>query len=92
MQKPCAEKSGFIYHKGHEFIPLFYHFPANCEACTKPLWNMFKPPLALECQRCQIKCHKEHMDKKEESLRPCGNYLQKGSVPKPPNPPTLAAF
>ncbi|XP_026079629.1 rho-associated protein kinase 2-like isoform X1 [Carassius auratus] len=67
----CPEKSGFIYHKGHEFIPLFYHFPANCEACTKPLWNMFKPPLALECQRCQIKCHKEHMDKKEESLRPC---------------------
>uniref|UniRef100_A0A672PZT0 Rho-associated protein kinase 2 n=1 Tax=Sinocyclocheilus grahami TaxID=75366 RepID=A0A672PZT0_SINGR len=67
----CAEKSGFIYHKGHEFIPLFYHFPANCEACTKPLWNMFKPPLALECQRCQIKCHKEHMDKREESLRHC---------------------
>uniref|UniRef100_A0A672Q0I5 Rho-associated protein kinase 2 n=1 Tax=Sinocyclocheilus grahami TaxID=75366 RepID=A0A672Q0I5_SINGR len=64
-------KSGFIYHKGHEFIPLFYHFPANCEACTKPLWNMFKPPLALECQRCQIKCHKEHMDKREESLRHC---------------------
>uniref|UniRef100_A0A672PZH8 non-specific serine/threonine protein kinase n=1 Tax=Sinocyclocheilus grahami TaxID=75366 RepID=A0A672PZH8_SINGR len=64
----CAEKSGFIYHKGHEFIPLFYHFPANCEACTKPLWNMFKPPLALECQRCQIKCHKEHMDKREEKF------------------------
>uniref|UniRef100_A0A672PZQ7 Rho-associated protein kinase 2 n=1 Tax=Sinocyclocheilus grahami TaxID=75366 RepID=A0A672PZQ7_SINGR len=71
LMYPCAEKSGFIYHKGHEFIPLFYHFPANCEACTKPLWNMFKPPLALECQRCQIKCHKEHMDKREESLRHC---------------------
>lgn len=67
----CVEKSGFIYHKGHEFIPLFYHFPANCEACTKPLWNMFKPPPALECRRCHIKCHKDHMDKKEETVAPC---------------------
>lgn len=71
----CTEKSGFIYHKGHEFIPLFFHFPANCEACPKPLWNMFKPPLALECQRCQIKCHKEHMDKREDCLKPCAEQF-----------------
>ncbi|XP_031436747.1 rho-associated protein kinase 2 isoform X3 [Clupea harengus] len=67
---PVGEKS-YICHKGHEFIPTLYHFPANCEACTKPLWNMFKPPPALECRRCHIKCHKDHMDKKEEIIAPC---------------------
>uniref|UniRef100_A0A3Q0RV41 Rho-associated protein kinase 2 n=1 Tax=Amphilophus citrinellus TaxID=61819 RepID=A0A3Q0RV41_AMPCI len=66
-----GEKSNYVCHKGHEFIPTLYHFPTNCEACTKPLWNMFKPPPALECRRCHIKCHKDHMDKKEEIIAPC---------------------
>ncbi|XP_026864015.2 rho-associated protein kinase 2 isoform X2 [Electrophorus electricus] len=68
---PGREKFTYVYHKGHEFMPTLYHFPTNCEACTKPLWSMFKPPLALECRRCQIKCHKDHMDRKEEVLKPC---------------------
>ncbi|XP_064158819.1 rho-associated protein kinase 2 isoform X1 [Anguilla rostrata] len=66
-----GEKSSYTCHKGHEFIPTLYHFPTNCEACTKPLWNVFKPPPALECRRCHIKCHKDHMDKKEEVIAPC---------------------
>ncbi|KAM6972922.1 rho-associated protein kinase 2 [Aplochiton taeniatus] len=66
-----GEKLSYICHKGHEFIPTLYHFPTNCEACTKPLWNVFKPPPALECRRCHIKCHKDHMDKKEEIIAPC---------------------
>uniref|UniRef100_A0A669B8H8 Rho-associated protein kinase 2 n=1 Tax=Oreochromis niloticus TaxID=8128 RepID=A0A669B8H8_ORENI len=70
---PIGEKSNYVCHKGHEFIPTLYHFPTNCEACTKPLWNMFKPPPALECRRCHIKCHKDHMDKKEEIIAPL-NY------------------
>ncbi|XP_069462063.1 rho-associated protein kinase 2 isoform X2 [Ambystoma mexicanum] len=68
---PLGEKSNYICHKGHEFIPTLYHFPTNCEACMKPLWHMFKPPPALECRRCHIKCHKDHMDKKEEIIAPC---------------------
>ncbi|XP_060089862.1 rho-associated protein kinase 2 [Heteronotia binoei] len=69
--EPMGEKSNYICHKGHEFIPTLYHFPTNCEACMKPLWHMFKPPPALECRRCHIKCHKDHMDKKEEIIAPC---------------------
>ncbi|XP_075454482.1 rho-associated protein kinase 2 isoform X3 [Ascaphus truei] len=65
------EKSNYMCHKGHEFIPTLYHFPTSCEACMKPLWHMFKPPPALECRRCHIKCHKDHMDKKEEIIAPC---------------------
>ncbi|XP_074847377.1 rho-associated protein kinase 2 [Carettochelys insculpta] len=72
--EPMGEKSNYICHKGHEFIPTLYHFPTNCEACMKPLWNMFKPPPALECRRCHIKCHKDHMDKKEEIIAPCKVY------------------
>uniref|UniRef100_A0A8C8LN67 non-specific serine/threonine protein kinase n=1 Tax=Oncorhynchus tshawytscha TaxID=74940 RepID=A0A8C8LN67_ONCTS len=71
VELASGEKSSYICHKGHEFIPTLYHFPTNCEACTKPLWNMFKPPPALECRRCHIKCHKDHMDKKEEIIAPC---------------------
>ncbi|KAK4824190.1 hypothetical protein QYF61_012006 [Mycteria americana] len=72
--EPMGEKSNYICHKGHEFIPTLYHFPTNCEACMKPLWHMFKPPPALECRRCHIKCHKDHMDKKEEIIAPCKVY------------------
>uniref|UniRef100_A0A8C3TIZ5 non-specific serine/threonine protein kinase n=1 Tax=Chelydra serpentina TaxID=8475 RepID=A0A8C3TIZ5_CHESE len=65
------EKTNFLNHKGHEFIPTLYHFPANCEACAKPLWHVFKPPPALECRKCHVKCHKDHLDKKEELIAPC---------------------
>ncbi|XP_040406116.1 LOW QUALITY PROTEIN: rho-associated protein kinase 1 [Cygnus olor] len=66
-----AEKTNFLNHKGHEFIPTIYHFPANCEACAKPLWHVFKPPAALECRRCHVKCHRDHLDRKEELIAPC---------------------
>ncbi|XP_078253434.1 rho-associated protein kinase 1 [Rhinoraja longicauda] len=66
-----VEKPDFIAHKGHEFIPTLYHFPTNCEACAKPLWHVFKPPPALECRRCHVKCHKDHLDKKEDMITPC---------------------
>ncbi|KAG8133511.1 hypothetical protein E2320_011320, partial [Naja naja] len=66
-----AEKTNFLNHKGHEFVPTLYHFPANCEACAKPLWHVFKPPPAVECRRCHVKCHKDHLDKKEELIAPC---------------------
>lgn len=62
-------KHGEMFHKGHEFIPIMYHLPTNCEVCTKPLWHMFKPPAAVECQRCRTKCHKEHLT--QELIAPC---------------------
>ncbi|XP_023190971.1 rho-associated protein kinase 1 isoform X1 [Xiphophorus maculatus] len=68
---PQGEKTNCLAHKGHEFIPTLYHFPSNCEACAKPLWHVFKPPPALECRRCHVKCHKDHLDKKEDVIAPC---------------------
>ncbi|XP_030629893.1 rho-associated protein kinase 1 isoform X2 [Chanos chanos] len=68
---PQGDKSNCLAHKGHEFIPTLYHFPSNCEACSKPLWHVFKPPPALECRRCHVKCHKDHLDKKEDVIAPC---------------------
>uniref|UniRef100_A0A671QNB4 non-specific serine/threonine protein kinase n=1 Tax=Sinocyclocheilus anshuiensis TaxID=1608454 RepID=A0A671QNB4_9TELE len=67
----AAERSSFIPHKSHEFVLTLYHFPSSCEACPRPLWHVFKPPPALECRRCRIKCHKDHIDRKEEVLAPC---------------------
>ncbi|XP_076829136.1 rho-associated protein kinase 1 isoform X2 [Brachyhypopomus gauderio] len=68
---PQGDKTNCLPHKGHEFIPTLYHFPTNCEACSKPLWNVFKPPPALECRRCHVKCHKDHLDRKEDVIVPC---------------------
>lgn len=68
---PQGEKANCLAHKGHEFIPTLYHFPSNCEACSKPLWHVFKPPPALECRRCHVKCHKDHLDRKEDVIAPC---------------------
>ncbi|XP_054474136.1 rho-associated protein kinase 2-like isoform X1 [Anoplopoma fimbria] len=71
--EPAAygDRPAFISHKGHEFILTLYHFPSSCEACTRPLWHVFKPPPALECRRCHTKCHKDHLDRKEEVIVPC---------------------
>ncbi|XP_028997048.1 rho-associated protein kinase 1-like isoform X2 [Betta splendens] len=68
---PYGERPSYISHKGHEFILTLYHFPSSCEICTRPLWNVFKPPPALECRRCHTKCHKDHLDRKEEVIVPC---------------------
>ncbi|XP_036374592.1 rho-associated protein kinase 1 isoform X2 [Megalops cyprinoides] len=68
---PQGDKTNCLPHKGHEFIPTLYHFPSNCEACAKPLWHVFRPPPALECRRCHVKCHKDHLDKKEDVIAPC---------------------
>ena len=48
------EKGIAIDYLGHKFYVMHYHMPTNCEACTKPLWNMFKPPTALECRSKSI--------------------------------------
>uniref|UniRef100_A0AAY4D306 non-specific serine/threonine protein kinase n=1 Tax=Denticeps clupeoides TaxID=299321 RepID=A0AAY4D306_9TELE len=66
-----TERSACVTHKGHEFVPTLYHLPSNCDACARPLWNMFKPPPALECRRCRLKCHKDHLDLKDEVIGLC---------------------
>ncbi|XP_048867908.1 rho-associated protein kinase 1 isoform X2 [Brienomyrus brachyistius] len=68
---PQGDKANCLPHKGHEFIPTLYHFPSNCEACSRPLWHVFRPPPALECRRCHVKCHKDHLDRKEDVIAPC---------------------
>ncbi|XP_034756079.1 rho-associated protein kinase 2-like isoform X4 [Etheostoma cragini] len=73
LVEPAAygDRPSYISHKGHEFILTLYHFPSSCEACARPLWHVFKPPPALECRRCHTKCHKDHLDRKEEVIVPC---------------------
>uniref|UniRef100_A0A3Q0RR46 Phorbol-ester/DAG-type domain-containing protein n=1 Tax=Amphilophus citrinellus TaxID=61819 RepID=A0A3Q0RR46_AMPCI len=68
---PRSDRTSYISHKGHEFILTLYHFPSSCEVCTRPLWDVFKPPPALECRQCNAKFHKDHLDKKEKVIMPC---------------------
>lgn len=74
------DKPGTIGLKGHEFVQISYHMPANCEVCPKPLWHMFRPPPALECRRCRIKVHRDHLDRKEDSIAPCKLHYDPNSA------------
>ncbi|PNF18939.1 Rho-associated protein kinase 2 [Cryptotermes secundus] len=74
------DKPGTISLKGHEFVQISYHMPTNCEVCTKPLWHMFRPPPALECRRCRIKVHRDHLDRKEDSIAPCKLHYDPNSA------------
>ncbi|XP_069978954.1 rho-associated protein kinase 1-like isoform X1 [Penaeus vannamei] len=65
------DKAGTLVHKGHEFLAISFHMPTNCEVCQRHLWHMFKPPPALECRRCRMKIHRDHLERKEELVAPC---------------------
>ncbi|XP_044739220.1 rho-associated protein kinase 2 isoform X2 [Chrysoperla carnea] len=74
------DKPGTVPHKGHELLQISYHMPTTCEVCPKPLWHMFRPPAALECRRCRIKVHKEHLERKEDSIAPCKLHYDPNSA------------
>lgn len=65
------DRMNAIDYMGHQFIPMHYHMPTNCDSCSKPLWHMFKPPAAVECRRCHMKCHKDHVDREEACITTC---------------------
>ncbi|KHJ44100.1 phorbol esters/diacylglycerol binding domain protein [Trichuris suis] len=63
-------------HKGHDFIAISFHSPTSCDICSKQLWNVLKPPPALECKsttidRCHVKIHKDHLEKHDKDVAPC---------------------
>ncbi|KAL1447027.1 hypothetical protein MTO96_028684 [Rhipicephalus appendiculatus] len=64
---PQLKDLSTLEHKGHDLVPISFHMPTTCELCPKPLWHMFKPPPALECRRCRLKLHRDHVD----MLAPC---------------------
>ncbi|XP_074643969.1 rho-associated protein kinase 2-like [Tubulanus polymorphus] len=68
---PADDKAGMIEHKGHDMVVIHYRTPTSCESCNKPLWHMIHPPTALECRRCHVKVHKDHLDRNEEFISYC---------------------
>ncbi|XP_050309510.1 rho-associated protein kinase 1 [Anthonomus grandis grandis] len=71
---------GIVTHKNHEFLVISYHIPTSCEVCPKQLWHMFRPPPALECRRCRVKIHKDHLDRKEDTVPPCKLHYDPSSA------------
>lgn len=69
-QQP-EDRMNAINYMRHQFIPMHFHMPTNCDSCSKPLWHMFKPPPAVECKRCHMKCHKDHVDREEACITMC---------------------
>ena len=60
--------------KGHEFVAITFHIPASCDGCPKPLWGPFRPPPAMECKRCRVKFHKEHVTAASSGDSNTANY------------------
>merc|ERR1719266_2699988 len=56
-----GDSTNVVNLKGHEFVAITFHIPASCDGCPKPLWGPFRPPPAMECKRCRVKFHKEHV-------------------------------
>ena len=58
--------------RGHQFVETTFH-SANCDVCNKhlPKTGWWKGEVSYECQRCHLKCHKEHVDKAESSMQAC---------------------
>ena len=50
-----------LVFQGHVFQSIQYRLPTNCEFCAKPLSHLISPPHALECKRCHLKVHREHV-------------------------------
>ncbi|KRZ72834.1 Rho-associated protein kinase 2 [Trichinella papuae] len=50
-QSVDVTKEDVMSHKGHDFIAISFHSPTSCDICSKQLWNVLKPPPALECKR-----------------------------------------
>lgn len=74
-QQP-EDRMNAIDYMRHQFIPMHYHMPTNCDSCNKPLWHMFKPPPAVECKRCHMKCHKDHVDREEACITMCNVNME----------------
>lgn len=64
-------KDGKILIKGHKFVDIKYRMPTYCDACNKPLWDLFNPPAAIECLSCHTKIHQEHYTNEKDSFQPC---------------------
>lgn len=65
------DRTGIIEYKGHDFLPITFRMPTYCETCSKPVYHVIHPPMALECMRCHVKVHKDHYDKNEEFIGIC---------------------
>ncbi|KAL5261605.1 hypothetical protein ACHWQZ_G007336 [Mnemiopsis leidyi] len=63
--------SSGIEFNGHHFmaLPIADH-QMNCDMCSRKLKGIFKTE-AYECQRCQYKVHKNHVEQEERNLTAC---------------------
>lgn len=50
-------------------LPIADH-QMNCDMCSRKLKGIFKTE-AYECQRCQYKVHKNHVEQEERNLTAC---------------------
>eukprot|EP00117_Sycon_ciliatum_P036277 scpid14936/ scgid1448/ Rho-associated protein kinase 2; Rho-associated, coiled-coil-containing protein kinase 2; Rho-associated, coiled-coil-containing protein kinase II; p164 ROCK-2 len=61
-----------VDYLGHRFVSIPMHVPSSCDACHKPLqWALLKTYSSYECNRCHLKCHKDHVDKQDDVIFDC---------------------
>lgn len=61
---------------GHTFQPMRFRIgTVLCEVCNRPCSELRSPPPALECIKCRMRIHWEHVDQHQKFI-PCHNATQ----------------
>jgi chromosome segregation ATPase len=62
-----------IPYKQHSFVELSHYSSSICDICNKAFpWIVVGSKVPVECKRCHLKSHREHLDEKgDDKLTPC---------------------
>lgn len=72
-----------ISWQGHSFQPITFRITNTiCEVCRRPCSDLRSPPPALECIRCRMRIHRNHVEN-HEKLVVCPNTVKQWIIRAP---------
>lgn len=75
--------SNYISWQGHSFQPMTFRIlNAICEVCRRSCSDLRSPPPALECIRCRMRIHRNHVENHEKFVV-CPNTVRQWIIRAP---------
>ncbi|KAH9285851.1 Rho-associated protein kinase [Echinococcus granulosus] len=75
--------TGNISWQGHSFQPITFRITNTiCEVCRRPCSDLRSPPPALECIRCRMRIHRNHVENHEKFVV-CPNTVKQWIIRAP---------
>ncbi|KAL5964835.1 hypothetical protein TSMEX_007418 [Taenia solium] len=73
----------YISWQGHSFQPITFRITNTiCEVCRRPCSDLRSPPPALECIRCRMRIHRNHVENHEKFVI-CPNTVKQWIIRAP---------